>query len=454
MPEIEFAGQSSRDPDSRAANSCRLINCHREKVGDKGRTRFVLRQVLGMVSFADVDAVFCRAMHWDGTYIFAAVGGYLWRISSDGTTAQIGAITDSAETSIAGNNGLLTITAGGTYYVWDGSTLSTPGTGAFSDMGSLTFIGQRTVISERGGRRFQWSDVADATTLGGAFATTESRDDNNLRVLAHAGILWFLKERSIERWYETGDTTDVFAPVSGGTIDVGLKSYGLVCKTPGALFFVGSDGKAYLVGSEVQPVSSVAVETAIEQGTPDSCFYHRDEGHEFVTIHFADRPAWTFDLSMLEWHERAEGLDLDDWSATQCVEAWDNVFYIGNILGAFSSLQRVSSDNGNPLISQATGGSLRMDGKRFRVAEAEIWGKVGFSTLDSGLTEAKVTLELSKDYGVTFGAPKERSMGKAGEYERLVKWRSLGQFRSITPRITWSDPTDITIDATMSVRLE
>lgn len=476
MPLIEFAGQSARDPDSRAANSSRLINCHREKVG--GRTDYVLRKVLGMVAFTSVNAVFCRAMHWDGTYIFAAVGGYLWRISSDGTTTSIGAIIDSAETTIASNNGILTVTAGGTYYNYDGATLTTPGTGAFSDMGSLTFIGQRTVITERGGRRFQWSDVADATTLGGSFATTESRDDNNLRVLAHAGILWFFKERSIERWYE--DATDVFAPVSGGTIDVGLKSYGLICKTPAAVFFVGSDGKAYLVGSEIKPVSNVAVETAIEQGTPDSCFYYRDEGHEFVCIHFEDRPAWVFDLSALEWHERAEGLDLGPWSATQCVEAWNGDFITGNTTGSFNQLARVSNDIGEPLISQATGHSIRVDGNRFRVAKAEVFGKLGVSSGampvilqiaglevldasdggallildDSGIArDPKVMLEVSRDYGITFGEPKVRSLGVPGDYDITVRWRSLGQFRSFTPRLSWADNTDITIDATMSVAL-
>ena len=475
MPKVEFVGQSKRDEDNAGATSSRLVNCYREAVGE--RSGFVLKPVLGMSAFGTTSDVLTRAMHRAEDWIYAAVGGNLHRVASNGDTVSLASITDDVDTSISSNNGNICVVSGGEYKVWDGTTLNTPTAGAFSDFGSVEFLGQRTILTERNGRRFQWSNVADPETLDGLnFATAESRDDDILRAVAFADVLWLFKERSIERWYQTGlSGADALRPQTGATIDVGLKGYNLVCKAPATMAMVGSDNKFYLIGpGGVQVISTTGVETAIKQKTPTHCFYYEDEGHSFLVLRFSDRPAWVFDLSLKEWHERAEGLDLDQWNALACAEI-DDKFIVGTVGGDFLRLARTQLDQGVPLICQATGRTLRLDGKRFRIPAFELLTRVGVSTearyevlnvltgtvevveeaggglvVDAKTNEelaGNITLEMSKDFGKTWTAPKQRSMGALGDYDHRVIWRALGQFRQATPRITWSDVTDTPVDA-------
>lgn len=474
MPKIAFVGQSRQDQDNRGSNTARLINCYREAVGEG---KHVLKPVLGMRSFAETGSVFTRAAHVMNGALYAVVGGVLFSIASDGTATNLGAVVDSEETTIDSNNGVLTIVAGGRYWTWDGTTLSEPGTGAFPSFGSVDFIGQRTILTEKDGRRFQWSDVAAPDTLSGAFATTESRDDNNLRVVAFADTLWFFKEKSIEQWYETGDS-DVFAPMGGGAIDIGLKGYGLVVKAPRALFFVGTDNKVHIAsGGGAKPISTVAVETAIKNSTPTHCFYYQDEGHEFIVVRFDDRPAWVFDLSMGEWHERAEGLGLGAWSATAAVNAYGR-FLTATLTGEFFEMVPSGMDGTIPVICEAQSLTLHMDSKRFNIPMLELFGRVGvhdvgapeilqiegLEVLDAGDggallisdgdpdAQAQIELYVSRDWGHTWSAPKPRGLGVRGDYDKRLVWRGLGRFRQVTARVRWSDSPGIPINAEAVVR--
>lgn len=438
--KVEFVGQSARDADNAWANSSRLLNLYREPVGDD---RTVLKGVLGTEAFAVVTGATCRAAEAIAGTMYVAQGGRLWSVSSAGVATNLGAINDSAETSISGNNGKVTVTAGGAYYVWDGSTLTTPTAGAFSDFGSVTFFGQLTVLTERGGRRVQWSNVAEPTTLDGLnFATTESRDDDNLRVLPIAGGLWFFKEKSIERWYQNG--ADI-AAVPGGTIETGLKAYNLLTALPNGAFFIGQDGKAYLVqGGQMQPVSTVAIETSIKSETPARCFYYQDEGHEFCVIQFAGRPAWVFDVSTGSWHERAEGTDLGAWTAEACVGAY-GAFFACTPSGIYK-LTRNSVDVSGPLVRRAVGKTFQ-SGERFKVNQLRFFGKVG--TAASAVT---LELRMSRDDGNTWTLPKDRSMGALGEYGTEIVFRALGQFRQATAEVTITNPYDVTLDAVAFVK--
>lgn len=477
MPKVEFVGQTRQDQDNRGANTARLVNCYREVSG--GRSNYVLKPVLGMRSFAETGSVFTRATHVMEGILYALVGGKLFRINSDGTADDLATVVDSAESTLDSNNGVLTIVAGGRYWTWDGSTLSEPAAGAFSDIGSVDYIGQRTILTERNGRRFEWSDVADPGTINGlSFATTESRDDDNLRVVAFSDTLWFFKGKSIEQWYETG-ASDVFAPMGGGAIDIGLKGYGLVVKAPRALVFVGTDNKVHMItGGGVQPVSTVSVEASIAQSDPTHCFYYQEEGHEFIVVRFSDRPSWVFDISSAEWHERAQGLDLGAWSATNAEAAYGG-FYVATVLGEFFTLSPSGMDNDIPVISEAQSLTLQIANNRFRVADLEIYGRVGVhdvgapevleiegvEVLDAGDggaliigdgdrdAEAQIELYVSKDYGHTWKDPKPKGLGKRGQYDKRVIWRGLGQYRNFTARIRWSDSPGIPVDAEAVVRL-
>lgn len=440
--KYEFAGQSEKDADNVWAASARLLNMYREPTG----SRVIVKPVLGTVRFGDLSGVFCRAMATVDGVLYVVHGEALYSVASNGIATKRGVIPDDPDTTISGNNGKVTVCAGGIYYLWDGTTLSTPTPGAFSEFGSVTFYKQLTVLTEKGGRRVQWSDPAAPATLNGLnFATAESTDDDILRAVPVGGGLWVLKTSSIETWAATG-SGDLQA-IPGSTNQRGLKAFGLLAEIPNGVFFVGSDGVAYL-GSNggMDRVSTTAVESSIEHEDPQGALYYEDEGHKFCALLFDSRPAWVYDIAVGEWHERAEGNDLGPWSVQACCKAYGG-YIAGTKTGMLARFSRTGKDNGLTMVKRAVGRTYGGDMQRFRVHEVALPVKVG-TTTDSDIIE----LRVSRDHGRTWSDAMPRPLGAIGEYARRIVWKRLGQFEQITLEITYAGSADITFDAVIEAR--
>ena len=465
MPLVEFVGQSRKDADFSQANTSRLVNCYREPL-EEGHQ---IKSVLGTAQLASISAVFMRDMAEIGGNIYAACGGGLYKVEQYGTVTSLGAIEDG-DSTVSGNNGKVTVAAGGTYYVWNGSSLSSPTGGAFDSVGSVEFLGQDTILTELGGRRFMWSDVADPTSLDGLnVATAEGRDDDILRGVVINGFLWLLKEKSTEIWYQTGAG---YARVNGGIIDRGLKSFGLVTKFSGGAFLVGDDGIAYITnGSGLQPVSTPPVETDIIQGQARRCFYYEDEGHKFCVIQFSDRASWVYDLSTGEWHNRASGTDHMPWRVVSAVKAW-GYWHVGSDLGKVLRLLRINTDADGPLVRKMVSRTLRT-GEYQTLSRLELFGRIGEVETGGGVTyilggtdfvlmdtdglelfhsliegEARppaLFVRVSRDGGKTWSNEKWRNFGEIGDYDARLIWRSLGRARQTTVEVTIADPVELPI---------
>lgn len=475
--QVEWIGAGRKDADNSQASPSRLLNMYRENLNGKA----VLKGVPGTESFCELGGVFMRAMAEIGGQIYAANGGMLYRIDRTGAQYLIGEIISSPDTEISSNNGKVAVAAGGDLFVFDGTTRTVPDTGSFYDIGSVSFIGQRTIITERNGRRVQWSGVADAETYDALdFATAEQRDDVILRGEAIGGQYWVFKTESIEQWYLTGaDNFITYRP--GSLVDIGLKSFGLFCQVPNGGFIVGSDNIAYIIsGGSMQPVSVRGVETALNDGTADRCYYYEAEGHKFCVIRFSDRPAWVYDISMNEWHERSEGVDHGPWTAVDAVPAYGG-YYIGTARGSVRKLTNNNYDTDQPLFRRAVSSNLRMDGEFFSLDDVEFLGTIGqervqidvSDALDAGtgleldagdgngllitgLTGwrgAEIILRLSKDRGETFGVEREKSLGELGEYDRVLKYRAFGTMRNACLEVTVSDPVNVSFDAIAEVKV-
>lgn len=449
MAKVQWIGARRSDKDNSQSGPARLLNCYRQPNGGK----FSVRGVLGTSAFATLPGVFMRAMKEVGGEIYAAHGGKVYKVAEDMTVTERATVANAADTTIEGNNGAITVAAGGDYYnIASDGTVTSPVTGAFSNVGSVSLIGQRTVITEKDGRRFGWSDAADSTTFDALnFATAEYEDDKIIRGGAIGGQYWIFSERSIERWYLSGssDVAQFLLPVSGAAIETGLKSFGLFTRFPNGAFFVGDDGICYLVsGGQLRPISARGVETSIAQESPNRCSYYEDEGQKFCVVHFPNRPAWCYDISVNEWHERAEGESFGAWSAVAAVKAYGKSF-VGTDLGGIYSLERNNVDASGPLIRRGISDTLET-GRRFTIPRLQIQATTGNSNLtelDGSQRPARIALRMSKDRGKTWGSEKRRSLGKKGEHDTLPVFRRLGQFRRANAEFTISDEAEISIDA-------
>lgn len=435
--KLQFFDQSSRDPDNWQASSARLVNCYLEPSG--GETGSTIKAVLGTSAFCTLPGVFFRAMGEVGGYLYAACGGSLHKIDTSGGNTNLGAVEDGAEASIAGNNGNVTLCVGGKYYVWNGTTLAEPAPGAFSSFGSLTYIGNYTVLTEKDGSRFQWSAQANPASLPGLnFSSADGRDDKIIRCAAINGMLYIFKQKSHEIWYVTGlSNASAFERQAGGVVDVGLLSFGLLANIPGAsVFFVGADGRAHIVG--VGPVSFPPVETAIAQAGPDRCLCWEDEGHTMCAITFSNGPTWVYDLATGLWHERAEGSDLLPWSAADSAKMAGS-WFVGRSGGAIVKLSRRNADVDGELVRLMVSRTAEGDGQDIEANEIQVYLRTGFEA-------GSVELRLSRNGGHTWGATRRRSWA-VGEYGRMIKWEGLGSYPRLVAELRISDPAEVSVNA-------
>lgn len=445
--KIEFVGQTAKDQDNVQANPSRLVNAYREPVIAVGRTKYAIKSVLGSEVAATVSGIFVRAIERVAGKVYVVHAGSASEVNlTTGSVTLLGAVDDSVNASISGNNSDVVFASGGKYYLWDGATISEPAAGAFTSIGSVTFIANRTVITEKDGRRFEWSDTANASNLPGLnFSTADGRDDDILRGAAINGMLYLFKEESIEVWFPTGGAgAEAFERQAGGIIDVGLKSFGLLALFDGGAFMIGDDGRAHIIGQGITPVSTPNVETMIEQNGPKACSVYGDEGHTFLCIHFGTGPSACYDLATGEWHERAFGANLEAWQVVGSVR--DNgIWYHARIGGDIDKMLRNNMDGSYPLVRELTSRSADNDGDYFPINRLEL-------PLRQGFNAGTVELSMSRDGGVTWGSPKPKAIGPVGKYGNCVCWTALGAFKQATAKIRISDAIEVSFDAEMRLK--
>jgi hypothetical protein len=106
---------------------------------------------------------------------------------------------------------------------------------------------------------------------------------------------------------------------------------------------------------------------------------------------------------------------------------------------------------GLPLVREYT--SFTLDGEeRFCIDSIEAFPRVGIDKQAAAdLSNASVTLQMSRDGGFTWGAEKPRDVGVTGAYATRLTWRALGQYRTATARFTLSSEADIPLLASINL---
>lgn len=476
MAKVEFVGQSARDATNPQANTGRLINFYREPVSAGGRTGYALRSVPGVAAFVDLEAPLMRAMERVGDIVYVVCGGRLFSVTALGVVTDLDAIPDDPNTTISGNNGKVSIVAGGIYHVWDGATLTTPSPGVLDTVSSVTYIGGYTVLTgsnTASDKLIQWSDLADAETFPGLnFASAETTDEPVIRATKVREMLLIFKATGHEAWRVTGEAgANALELIVGSQSEIGLKSFQALTRYPDGVAVVSSDGRVSAwTGGGLAPISSVGVNTAIDLLVPQRMFYYEARGHGFICVTFQDCPAWCYDIATLEWHERAEGIHIDPWSAKATVKLSGHwlVGYDNGKIGVFSPIPQEFGG----FLKRRAYSQLMTSSASFRVPMVEIYGHVGRAVYpetatylsddglylgelaygylgDSGPEQGapRMGIRVTHD-GVSFGPERVRDMGDTGVYWHRITLRGLGWFRSFGAEISLTAPVDTPIYST------
>ncbi len=178
-------------------------------------------------------------------------------------------------------------------------------------------------------------------------------------------------------------------------------------------------------------------------------FGYVHEGHAFLILIFpSENETWCYDVSLppeIGWHKRSSWPNAPDsrWRAN-CHALFNNKNLFGDFeVGKIYELDHeLYEDDGHtiPAVRRGTMVSANRKTMFLNTFELHIQAGVGLAT-GSG-SDPQIMFRRSKDGGHTWGNEKWRSMGKIGEYDKLLRWKRLGRAKTWIPEITITDPVD------------
>lgn len=393
---------------------------------------------------------------------FEVSGNALYEVTSAGVATLVGTLTSTTSICTLDENGLqLFISDGADLYVFTYATntfvkvtdVDFPGSG------TATFIDGYTVVNKPSSGQFNISKLYDATTWAALdFATAESSPDNLVRVFNAVGQLWLFGDKSTEIWSNTGNSVFPFERIAGAKMEFGCAAAYSVASLDNSVFWIGrdKDGNANVYrtrGFSPQRISTYAIEFILGQISDLSVirsYTYQENGHVFYVLTGSTMSTTlVYDVSTQQWHERAF---LNGFGNFERDLAITHMFAFGKHLVGDRSSGNVYQqsldffdDNGSAIKRQRTFTHIHNEGEpiRFNQLAVEFEGGVG---LQSGQgSNPQAWLEVSEDFGRTWGPEYYTGIGAVGKYMTRAVWRKLGLSYQFTFRVSISDPVKIAI---------
>lgn len=362
--------------------------------------------------------------------LYAVAGGYLWDVPRE---QKLGFVGDDAETTMAATARYLMVVSRGKYYVYDGTSLSTPATGQVTVPTSVaTLDGYAVVAGEDATRsdRIAVSNVDDPTTFDGLdFATAETLPDGIRRVIRDHTELAVFGDRTTERFYNSGEVFP-FAPNASAFAERGCSNGATVAAADNGIYWLGDDGLVYRAfGGQPEVVSTSVISEWIANRTVESGFAIEDRGRKFYVLRLADGPSLAFNIGAGLWSEFSTGGTHEAWIGSAAYQM-DGIQCVGTSTGkvcVFSGWE----DDGQAIRGDVPSQPIRE--KIVRVGNIEL-------QMDSGHGQARVHLQTSQD-GRNWSKPRQRDLGKSGNYGRAARWHGCGTHRNMFQARVWiTDP--------------
>jgi hypothetical protein len=432
-----------------------------------GKTPMALYRTEGLRLFSDDnDTEYCaRGLFELNNNLYGVVDDKFYKFDHLGARVEKGVLkTTIGRVSIISNGLQIGIFDGpnGYVYTFATDTFEQIDSENFKGCISATYQDGYGILPQPNTEIWYITDIFDFSTISALdFSSTNQSPDNLIASTSSHQELWFLNDNTTETWYDTGAAIFPFERRQTITVQYGCVSpFTLLTIDNSSLFWLARNkqSRALVVrlnGYAPQVISNEAVNYAISTyETIDDAFafsYERN-GHLFYVLTFptADR-TWVYDITTDMWHERRSTLNNEDPRSSDTRQGrWRANCYAlfggKHIVGDFESGKLyfldpdIFDENGVEQIWERTTYHLADDQKWGTMNNLEVILQSGTGLVDGQGDDPQIMLQISKDYGHTFGQEKWRSSGKMGQYRRRVQWGAVGTARDWVFRIRGSDP--------------
>lgn len=436
--------------DHRGVSVSRVINMYHE-TGDT-KTPSTLIGCPGLKLFATVGDGPIRGMGMLDGVLYVVSAECLFSVSSMAVVTTIGNIPGTTRVSMASNGAQLCIVSGnkGFVYTFSTDTLVEITDVDFPGATTVVFLDGYGIFSKPDSGQFFISSTYDFTAFDALeFATAESSPDNIVALVADHRELFIFGEATTEVYYNNGNADFPFGPLGRATLEHGVVGKDAVAKLDNTIYFVAEDGLVYRLGGGFSPqsVSTYYIEQLIAATSDKASLAlrtHTWKGHKFLTL-FGDDFTVCYDVNSNKWHDR-KSYQSDTWDYGDIIAAYDNVIVSHATNNTICTMDdSVFDENGLAMTRTLITGHSHADRNQvdYKAIELDMETGVGLTTGQG--SDPQVMMRFSDDGGNQWSNEHWRDIGKKGEYDTRVIWRSMGR---APQRVLWfavSDPVDVVI---------
>lgn len=395
---------------------------------------------------------------------------YFFEVRADGSMTNYGGPLpgDRRPQMCASQTEILILLAGiGYVFNLTANTLSRITAAAFP-IGAVKagFLDGYFLVLEPNSQVFAISALNDGTSWDALdFGDVEGEPGNIVTfVIAHRQI-WFLGNNHGEIYYNSGNANFPIVRLEGAFMEQGAGAIDSAVKIDNTIVWLGANGDGGGMvwranGYTPQRVSTYAIEALIESygGIADATAYpYQESGHTFYVLHFPSAnnglgATLVYDVGEQLWHERGS------WDSTlgayradlaRCHASAFGMHLVGDYRSGtiYSQSMDIYSDAGSPIRRLRSAPALAKGGLFSFYGEMRLLMDVGVG-LDGGATpgsDPQMILQVSDDGGKTWSNERPVSMGKLGNFRRLVRWRRLGRSNNRCFRVICSEPVRVAI---------
>lgn len=385
-------------------------------------------------------------------------GNKLYSVTPDWTAHESGTLrTNSGPVDMVDNGNQLLVVDGTYGYVvslFTGTFQQITST-AFNGASRCSFVDGYFLVNNPGTGQFQISNLYEGSTWDGLdFGVAEGLPDAVVSVLTNNRQAWVLGARSVEVYWNSGDSDFPFSRFEGGFIEHGCGAAFSAQKYAGTVVWLSDKGQVLMAnGFQPQRISNHAVEQAIRKAGDVSgatAYTHTIDGHTFYCLTLPGGTTWCYDVATSQWHERGE-LVAGAYTASrvQCCTYVYGMWVGGDSRdGRIYQLDTNTFDlDGDPLAWERTTPRINEEGLTLFASRFQLDMETGIGLDGAPATGAdpQVMLQVSRDGGFTWGTERWKSAGALGQYRRRATWTRLGSGRDFVFRVRGTDPVRISI---------
>jgi hypothetical protein len=425
----------------------------------------VLRGRPGYVSRWNIGEGPIRMLYFERNRCWAVSGGNLYELFSDHTSILRGTILDDQKKiSYASNRFQLGLVSGSKVYMHD---LATNGLAAVPDieLAQIVFADGYFAGLTPDSQIFKLSGQYDGIVWDPLdFTSAEGDPDDITGIIANHRQIWTFGQRSIEPFYDSGNSDFPYERVEGALIQCGCPAKESIIQQDNALFFLGTNdagGYSFFRAQGYTPLwisnHGLDEELATYADVSDCIGYPiRIAGHAFCVWHFptADK-TWVYDCATQTFSEWSY------WDVTHSLWnrfrgqvhcfAWGKHLVGDYLTGNIYELSPTINDDNGDARRWMRGLPLGISENKYLFpANLEVLAEVGEGIAEADTSDdpgnPQAVLRYSKDGGYTFGSEKKAYLGKVGQYDYRCRFPGpMGQARKPYIELSGSDPVRIAL---------